>query len=127
MSFLNREFSVLNFLFGFFSSRYYIVRSRGTYILLYINLDIPTDGTIRAGGLMYARKTLVADVQVMDEMFKKYHESSKDGLLRCKYVIGGFIDQLKEKFEHLYDVKLLAKFARYVFLQRNNSTFCHAL
>ena len=61
---------------------------------------------------MYARETLVTDVQIMDEMFKKYHENSKDGLLRCKRVIGGFIDQLKEKFEHLYDEKLLGKFAR---------------
>ena len=61
---------------------------------------------------MYARNTLVTDVQIMDKMFKKYHENSKDGLLRCKRVIGGFIDKLKEEFEHRYDEKLLGKFAR---------------
>ena len=60
---------------------------------------------------MYPRETLVADVKVMDDLFKEYHQNSKDGLLRTANVIANFVEILAEKFEHKYDRKMLKKFA----------------
>ena len=60
---------------------------------------------------MYPRETLVADVKVMDDLFKEYHQSSSDGLLRTANVIANFVEILAEKFEHKYDRKMLKKFA----------------
>ena len=60
---------------------------------------------------MYPRETLVEDVKIMDEMFKEYHQSSSDGLLRTVNVINGLVEIFAEKFEHKYDRKLLKKFA----------------
>ena len=58
---------------------------------------------------MYPRETLVVDVKVMDDLFKEYHQSSSDGLLRTANVIANLVEILAEKFEHKYDSKLLRK------------------
>ena len=60
---------------------------------------------------MYPRKTLVEDVKIMDDLFKEYHQNSKDGLIRTEKVIGGLVEIYAKHFEHKYDHKLLRKFA----------------
>ena len=45
---------------------------------------------------MYPRETLVVDVKVMDDLFKEYHQSSSDGLLRTANVIANFVEILGE-------------------------------
>ena len=60
---------------------------------------------------MYPRKTLVEDVKIMDNLFKEYHQNSKDGLIRTENVIGGLVEIYVKHFEHKYDHKLLRKFA----------------
>ena len=55
------------------------------------NVAICSDNSVKAGGLKYARETLVEDVETMDLMFKEHHSSSSDGLLRTNNVIGKVI------------------------------------
>ena len=60
---------------------------------------------------MYPRQTLVDDIKIMDQMFKKHHENSKDGLLRTTNVIADLVDKFRIEFGHKYDDKLLKRFA----------------
>ena len=59
---------------------------------------------------MYPRETLVKDVKLMDTFFHKYHEESKDGLMRTANVIGGLVKILVQEFPQ-YSEQLLHKFA----------------
>ena len=59
---------------------------------------------------MYPRETLVKDVKLMDTFFHKYHEESKDGLMRTANVIGGLVKILVQEFPQ-YSEELLRKFA----------------
>ena len=60
---------------------------------------------------MVPRETLVNDIKIMDTLFKQFHQNSSDGLLRTNNVISGLVELFSEKFGHIYDKKLLKKYA----------------
>jgi hypothetical protein len=62
------------------------------------------------GGLSYPSKTLVQDITIMDDMFKDFHKSSKDGLRRDKGITKTLKALLTKEFPQ-YPEELLRKFS----------------
>ena len=78
------------------------------------------------GGLNYPRKSLIADLEKMELMFREYHSEYPDGLSREVNVTKNFAAKLHEKFSQ-YDLSFLRTFsrARTIFRMRHmiNETF----
>ena len=64
------------------------------------------------GGLCYPKKSLVSDVKIMDGIFRWFHMTSEDGLLRCNNVTKKLIVKIQKKFPpSKYPRSMIKKFA----------------
>ena len=80
------------------------------------------------GGLTYPAQQFSEDLVKMDAVFRAFHDSADDGLIRHKGVVGKLTEILQQKFSQ-YDTAVLRKFAlsRTVFRMRNMQRHRHSV
>lgn len=80
------------------------------------------------GGFSYPAKQFSEDLVKMDTIFRAFHDSSNDGLIRHKGVVGKLTEILQQKFSQ-YDTVVLRRFAlsRTIFRMRNMQRHRHSV